>query len=143
MTYCAGWRRALTRSAKNWSSPLGLAGLPFWSTVAVRAYRATPLVKYKSRRITRATITRPVMGALKTPIMRIERSTIQSQNSRRRRLQHPLFVGACSLLSKPLLVQTITASLVSLTSLVLETSAEVGDRLASGRRSLLGHLLLR
>ena len=37
LTYWAGCRRALTRSAKNWSSPLGLEGLPFWRTVAVRA----------------------------------------------------------------------------------------------------------
>ena len=51
--------------------------------------------------------------------------------------------GSMLLLSKPLLVRTITALLLSLTSSVLETSAEVGDRLASGRRSLLGHLLLR
>ena len=95
-------------------------------------------MKYNNRRITSATITRPVMGALSTPIMRIERSIMQSQNSRSKRLQHPLLLGACSLLSNPLLVRTISVLLLlSLAKMLLETSAEPGGQLTSGRRSVL------
>ena len=94
-------------------------------------------MKYNNRRITSATITRAVMGALSTPIMRIERSIMQSQNSRSKRLQHPLFLGACSLLSNPLLVRTISVLLfLSLARMLLETSTEPEGQLNSGRRSV-------
>ena len=122
LTYCAGWRRALTRSARNWSSPVGWAGLPLWMIVAVSAYKATTFVTYKSSLSTRATITLMVMGAFKMPIMRMHKSTMQRKNSRRKRLQQPLLVGAGPSLSKPLLVETITAQwrlLMSLANLVL------------------------
>ena len=122
LTYCAGWRRALTRSARNWSSPVGWAGLPLWMIVAVSAYKATTFVTYKSSLSTRATITLMVMGAFKMPIMRMHKSTMQRKNSRRKRLQHPLLVGAGPSLLKPLLVETITAPwrlLMSLANLVL------------------------
>ena len=121
LTYCAGWRRALTRSARNWSSPVGWAGLPLWMTVAVSAYKATAFVTYKRTLSTRAMITLMVMGAFKMPIMRMHKSTRQRRNSRRKRLQQPLLVGAGPSLLKPLLVETITAPwrlLMSLANLV-------------------------
>ena len=86
------------------------------------AYRATAFVTYRSNLSTRATITRMVMGAFKMPIMRMHKSTMQRKNSRRKRLQHPLLVGAGPSLLKPLLVETITAPLrllMSLANLVL------------------------
>ena len=99
------------------------------------AYRATAFVTYRSNLSTRATITRMVKGALRTPIMRIDKSTMQRKNSRRRRLQHPLFVEAGSSLLNPLLVQTIMASLMSLMSL---TNLVLRQAQRSGTDSRLG-----
>ena len=45
VAYWAGCNRAFTISARNCSSPVGVAGLPFCKTVAAKAYSVTPFVK--------------------------------------------------------------------------------------------------
>ena len=45
VAYWAGCNRVFTISARNCSSPVGVAGLPFCRTVAAKAYNATPFVK--------------------------------------------------------------------------------------------------
>ena len=50
-----------------------------------------------------------VMGAFKMPIIKMHKSSMVRKNSRRRRLQQPFRAGAGPLLSKPDLVETISA----------------------------------
>ena len=50
-----------------------------------------------------------VMGAFKMPIIKMHKSIMVRKNSRRRRLQQPFRAGAGPSLSKPLLVETISA----------------------------------
>ena len=62
-----------------------------------------------------------VMGAFKMPIIKMHKSIMVRKNSRRRRLQQPFRAGAGPSLSKPLLVETISAPwrlLLSLASLI-------------------------
>ena len=58
--------------------------------------------------MTKAKRTRPVMGARNTPTSKIVRSKTNNQNSLSIFLQHPLELGAGSLLSKPERVRTMT-----------------------------------